>query len=188
MWDVERARRGEGGSEVEEQTVTIPKAALSEQPTLPTSPLHSQELPTTEKKSTRQPHQPITPSAPLTRCLRRMSGVEITLSLALFIEERPSLGGKQTESQWEESHVRPCGSPERGTLCYFTSIRTQFFCFLQSHLLVLQGPVTTLTELPWSESQHNRKTSPRPMPSSPPCYIDCLCALCTYVSKLQEYM
>lgn len=179
MWDVERARRGEGGSEVEEQTVTIPKAALSEQPTLPTSPLHSQELPTTEKKSTRQPHQPITPSAPLTRCLRRMSGVEITLSLALFIEDRPYLGEKHTESQWEESHVRPCGSPERGTLCYFTRIRTQFFCFLQSHLLVLQGPVTTLTELPWSESQHNRKTSPRPMPSSPPCYIDCLYALCT---------
>jgi hypothetical protein len=43
-------------------------------------------------------------------------------------------------------------------LCYFTTLRTQFFCFLQSHLLGLQDPVTTLTELPWSESQIQHST------------------------------
>jgi hypothetical protein len=141
-------------------------------------PAHSQELPTTEKKSTRQPRQPITPSAPLTRCLRRISGVEITLSQVLFIKHRRSLGGNLCSNQWEDSHVRPCGSPERGTLCSFTSVRTQFFCFLQYHLLGLQGPVATLTELPWSENHHNRKTSRRPMcPSSR--HTNCLCAHCS---------
>jgi hypothetical protein len=128
----------------------------------PCPPAHSQELPTTEKKSTRQPQQPITPSAPLTRCLRRISGVEITLSLVLSIKHRPSTCRKYDRGQWEESNVRPCGSPERGIPCSFTSLRTQFFCFLRCYLPGLQGPVATLTELPWSESQHNRMTSPGP--------------------------
>jgi hypothetical protein len=99
------------------------------------------------------------------------SGVEITLSLVPSNSDHRSPEGKHDSGQWEESSVPSSGSPERGILCYFTRARTQFFCFLQYHLLVLQGPVTTLTELPWCESHHNRKTSPRPTLWSLNCYL-----------------
>jgi len=154
-----------------------PKAALSEQPTLPTSPLGAtlrncrllRKNPLVSLAGQSRHPLPSLDVSGGSRALRlHWDWCCLSLIVRLYT-------GNITEANGKHYLPDRAGHRSVGCLCYFTSVRTQFFRFLHCHLLALQGPVTSLTELPWSESQYNRKTSPRPMSSSPP-YINCICA------------